>query len=417
MPGQARHDDNSMTRNNAENLAAFIRGMLFLVPLFPLAVFTGFAYPTVTGPGFFFRTLAETSFFVWVFLMVSGWSTYRLRCSLLHVFLICFLVVVFIANIFGIDPEKSFWSGFERMDGFITLMHLVAYFFLLSVFFKTEQDWRRFFAVTASASLFVGFHALLQKAGIFESVQGGDRVGGTIGNPAFLASYLLLVLPFFLALMIHSREKWLKFFWIAGFFFQLLIIFFSGTRSTFLGIAAGIFAWLILFLAISSRESGLVRWRRAGAAVLVFFLIFAASIFFFRENIARYSDRLVFLSSGKLLEDKTVRARLNLWNISFEAFGERPWLGYGQDNFEYAYNEFYRAEMYDQEPYFDRAHNVFFDWLISSGIFGLLAYLLVFGTAAAHFSSFLRGRFFGERFVAISFLACLTAFFIHNQFI
>ena len=34
-----------------------------------------------------------------------------------------------------------------------------------------------------------------------------------------------------------------------------------------------------------------------------------------------------------------------------------------------------------REPFFDRAHNVFLDWLIAGGIVGLLAYLSIFAAA------------------------------------
>ena len=34
--------------------------------------------------------------------------------------------------------------------------------------------------------------------------------------------------------------------------------------------------------------------------------------------------------------------------------------------------------MGEREPWFDRSHNVFFDWLIAAGIFGIVAYLALF---------------------------------------
>jgi Flp pilus assembly protein TadD len=46
----------------------------------------------------------------------------------------------------------------------------------------------------------------------------------------------------------------------------------------------------------------------------------------------------------------------------------RPVTGYGQEGFNYVFNQFYRPSLYAQEPWFDRAHNVFVDWLVAGGI-------------------------------------------------
>ena len=42
--------------------------------------------------------------------------------------------------------------------------------------------------------------------------------------------------------------------------------------------------------------------------------------------------------------------------------------------------EHYDPRMYKQEPWFDRAHNVFFDWFVAGGVLGLVAYLALYLT-------------------------------------
>jgi len=78
------------------------------------------------------------------------------------------------------------------------------------------------------------------------------------------------------------------------------------------------------------------------------------------------------------LEDNTTKARFMVWEMAYEGWKEKPMLGWGQDNFMIAFNKHYDPKMYAQEPFFDRAHNVFLDWLVAGGIFGLLAYLMIF---------------------------------------
>ena len=43
--------------------------------------------------------------------------------------------------------------------------------------------------------------------------------------------------------------------------------------------------------------------------------------------------------------------------------------------------KYYEPILYKQEPWFDRAHNVFFDRLTTNGIFGLLSYVGLLGAA------------------------------------
>ena len=67
-----------------------------------------------------------------------------------------------------------------------------------------------------------------------------------------------------------------------------------------------------------------------------------------------------------------------IWNISWQGVKERPILGWGQDNFSFVFTKYYNPQMYAQEPWFDRSHNVFLDWLVAAGVVGLIAYLYLF---------------------------------------
>jgi tetratricopeptide (TPR) repeat protein len=76
------------------------------------------------------------------------------------------------------------------------------------------------------------------------------------------------------------------------------------------------------------------------------------------------------------LEDLTVRGEI--WSLAWQGVQERPLLGWGQSNFNYVFNQYYEPSLYNQEQWFDRAHNIVFDWLIAGGILGFLAYASIF---------------------------------------
>jgi hypothetical protein len=97
--------------------------------------------------------------------------------------------------------------------------------------------------------------------------------------------------------------------------------------------------------------------------------------------------------------------------MSYEGWKDRPILGYGQDNFSHVFAKYYDPAMYNQEPWFDRSHNVFFDWLVAGGILGLLSYLSLFAVAL-----YLIFRVSGDlsKVEKTLLLGMLVTYFIHN---
>ena len=80
------------------------------------------------------------------------------------------------------------------------------------------------------------------------------------------------------------------------------------------------------------------------------------------------SQTLNRLASISFEEFKT-EARFTVWGMAIQGFKENPVLGYGEENFNLVFNKYYDPRIYNQEQWFDRAHNVFLDWLIAGGLF------------------------------------------------
>jgi O-antigen ligase len=72
---------------------------------------------------------------------------------------------------------------------------------------------------------------------------------------------------------------------------------------------------------------------------------------------------------------ETFQTRLLLWKQAIKIFQERPILGWGPENFSAAFEKHYLPQF---EVWYDRAHNIFFDYLAETGILGLLSYLSIF---------------------------------------
>src|SRR3989338_2177195 len=229
---------------------------LWAVPFIPLYVSRSLFFPYITGKALIFRAIVEVVFLLWVYLAIF-YSEYRPRRGLIAYAVIFFVFVTLLAAVFGENPAKSFWSNFERMEGVIAYIHLAAYFFVLAHVFD-RRDWTIFFNVFVLAGMLENVYGLLQKIGVFASPQGGARVDGTIGNPTYLAAYLLFVATFCGFLLLETKKTALRILYGAGLLFTLLIIYFTASRGPILallggGLFAGI-AYLIFKKTSTSQE-------------------------------------------------------------------------------------------------------------------------------------------------------------------
>src|SRR5271154_5432594 len=93
-------------------------GALFLIPFAPLVVVNGYFFPFITGKAFYLRILIELVVAAWAVLALLD-KRYRPRFSWIGVFVICFVVWMFIADLFAVNAMKAFWSNFERMEGWV----------------------------------------------------------------------------------------------------------------------------------------------------------------------------------------------------------------------------------------------------------------------------------------------------------
>jgi hypothetical protein len=91
-------------------------------------------------------------------------------------------------------------------------------------------------------------------------------------------------------------------------------------------------------------------------------------------------------------------------------------LGHGQENYIKVFSENFDPRMYAQESWFDRAHNVFMDWLVAGGLLGLLAYLALYLTPT--YMMWI-GR--GSKNISLADKVLLTGalagYFVHNIFV
>ncbi|MDP3710662.1 MAG: O-antigen ligase family protein [bacterium] len=370
-----RHDDLEKV------LLWIVRVGLCLIPFLPFYVESSMLFPFITGKNFAFRIIIEFIFIAWVGLILIS-PAYRPRLTTLFKAVTIFVGIVFLADLLGPNPYRSFFSNYERMEGFMMIFHLYLYFLMLVSVFRKKRDWLVFFNIVLFAGLAVSYIALLQRLGLRVSIQGGFRVDSTIGNPAYLAAYLLFhVWLLFILLQQFWKKIWLRTIYGLLLIFQLAIIYFTATRGVTLALLVS-FVALTAVLAFFWKKffgSEALYGRKIAISVLTILIVSSAILWQLRNLQSIQSSPGLGRLTSYSLSERTIQSRFTIWGMAFKGALERPILGWGQENFYLVFQKYFDPKLYASEPWFDRSHNVFFDWLIHTGFLGLAGYLSIFG--------------------------------------
>ena len=184
---------------------------LFIVPFFALIVADSYFFPFITGKAFFFRILVEIAFAGWVMLACMD-AKYRPKLNSLTIAVTLFAIVALVADLLGANPLRSIWSNFERMEGWLVILHLWMFFMASTFTFGSGEEgktmWRRWFKVSLGVALIVAFRGLLQLAGVVEIHQSASRLDSFLGNAEYLAIYMLIHAGLAVYFLVTSMKKW-----------------------------------------------------------------------------------------------------------------------------------------------------------------------------------------------------------------
>lgn len=380
-------------------------GALFLIPLTPVIVANPFFFPFITGKAFYFRILVEIAVAAWVVLAFLD-KEYRPRHSWVGAAAIAFVAWMFVADAFAINAAKAFWSNFERMEGWVLLVHLLGFFFAMSCVLRVEKKWRGWFLASLGVSLIIVGHALLQLSGALPIHQGSVRIDASLGNSAYLAVYLLFNVFIALWLALTEELSWLKWSLIILAITEATLLFFTETRGTIIGLVVGLALAAFLATLTSGKQT-----RRLAAVALVGIVILVAGFYLARNSAFVQGNHVLQRIASISLNDGTTR--FAIWHMAFQGVLERPLTGWGQEGFNYVFNKYYDPVLYHQEPWFDRAHNAFIDWLTAGGLPAFLLYLSLFGSAFM----LLWSRSELSRPERIALTCALVGYGIHNLFV
>jgi O-antigen ligase len=344
-----------------------------------------------------------------------------------------FFLAFTISTIFSIDPSQSFWGSFFRKQGLIMHIHYFVFFLLLLFNLAPSRERsvgyvkkiNKIISAILFGSFFVSILGILQWLGYDplpwqERIPLFGRITSTMGQPIFLANYLLFVIPLTVYriydlrfkiqdLKIKKKSQSDSFnspfegsamvavgvvttkqklinntklirltLYIVLLALQLSTLLFTYTRGAIIGLVFGILFFFVAYpLVIKKNKKAFFK------SILLFLLSIFLIIFFIMvtRSDENYANRLYWRMKNIVdLEHGSTALRVKYWTSAFDAIRKKPILGYGPENqqgvlVEYHDNTWIPYEKIGLVP--DRAHNEYLDIAISGGLVLLLSYLLM----------------------------------------
>jgi putative inorganic carbon (HCO3(-)) transporter len=391
---------------------------IYLIPFLPLFIAPSLMFPYITGKNFAFRILVELASIFWLGLMAAN-QEYKLRSSGIVLSVLVFTFIVGLADIFGVNPNNSFWSNYDRMEGYITVLHLVIFFLILTSIFQTEKDWKNFFSINVIVSVFVSLFFFVEPFSVIQAAnyiaEYGTRRASTIGNPPFLASYLLLSVFLGLILTFSAKSIYLKLFCLLSVIINLIVIYMTASRGAILAAFIGAMIIGTFLLLRKHGDSDKMGLKKVVFILIIALLTISLFVFLFFHNIDSIkNDKTIYRFITMFSSDSSVDSRLYAWKMAWNGIKENPVIGWGQENYigVYSVNPIPRE---GKLVWMDRAHNIILDWLINAGMLGLFAYLSIYGTAFHSLWNNLRKKTI-SRNETIIITTAITVYFIQNLF-
>ena len=249
------------------------------------------------------------------------------------------------------------------------------------------------------------------------------RAYGTFEQPNPFGGYLGLTLPIAFGVVVaavwpsaqRARRRWLLLAAGCG-GLMLAALVMTWSRGAWLGLAAAVGT---MILTVVARRGRAALWVTVLAMLVSYGLLAGGAARIPPSIVERFSDLVPFAGvtdvRGVEVTDANfaVVERMAHWQAALAMWTDHPWLGVGIGNYEVAYGE-YALPLWS-DP-LGHAHNYYLNIAAESGVLGLAAYLLLWGTALAvawRATASSAGWAWG---IALGILGALVHLAVHNLF-
>lgn len=337
-------------------------------------------FPYIIQKTIIFRILLSLLFSAYLILAFIK-KEYRPQKSWIFWAVAAYYIIMVITTFTGLSPARSWWGNWERSLGTFNLLHYLGWFVMLICVFKKIENWSRIFNFSLIVSVLISLYSIAQRLGLPVYQSGLERVNGTMGNASYLATYMLLHI--FIGLLFFAEKKSVKWriYYLAVVALDAGVMFLTGTRGVIIAVFAGLVVFLIFLVWLKPFA---IKLSRVLLGLTILGLL--AGVVLFWQKDADFVKNNYWLKriSGLSFQDNTVQTRIRSWSWGLKGFRDYLFLGVGQENYQVVFNRYFTGDFYDyssSEIWFDRAHNTYVDQASTMGIFGIMAYLLIFYSA------------------------------------
>ena len=150
-------------------------------------------FPFVVGKALYVRFLTLVAVGLWLLVFLRNPSYRAPRSAILIAFAV-YLLATLVSSLLGVSPQRSIWSYYERMQGFVSLAHWLAFAWVLVSVYRTRADWRALLNACLAAAVVVAVLGVGQNSGLRLTpfLQEVDRLDITLGNATYVGSYMLV---------------------------------------------------------------------------------------------------------------------------------------------------------------------------------------------------------------------------------
>lgn len=207
------------------------------------------------------------------------------------------------------------------------------------------------------------------------------RIFSTLGQPNWLASYLLLIIPLSIALVISSKNQNRKILFAAVTFTLFLALIFTNSRAGLLGLGASFLTFLLMLGTNKIRRN----LKKIAAGLAIFILVFV----FFGKNLAGRIYEAINPPISTSGGTESGQIRLIVWKGALKIIGRAPILGTGPETFAYSYYKV-RPQEHNKTTewnfFYNKAHNEILNNFANLGILGGVGFLVFLAATILTFS-------------------------------
>jgi len=389
---------------------------LFAVPVvfIPQFMRDGFGIPKVALN----RVLCSLVFVLWA--AKKSISKEPVRLTLLSYISAVFVLFAGLATILSTDTTVSFYGLCPYYEwGFINIFACLLLFIVVADTFNMYKAPSIVSIIYVTAAV-VSAYGIIQILGVdmyYKATYSFNRIFSTMGNPNFLAGWLIMVFPIILAGYFAASGKNRMLFLIL---FLMLCVNLGMTLSR-AGFIAGTIAVAVVLIAAGKEHLKMQKnwWLILFIAVFFIFVIFLGGrkgLDDFEGNKSLIAEREDVIAD---LSESSASARYETWKTAVKMFKNNILSGVGPNMFQYIFPKYETlkfAQITGGNSVSNYAHNTFLQVASTMGIFGLMAYLLLWGSAILAGLKKVIASEGKEKLFFAGLLASLTALLVFLQF-